>query len=298
MRGQIIDAIFEEMERNEDIFFLTADMGINLVEKFGEKYPDRYANVGIAEQNLIGVAAGLANLGYRPFAYTISNFVIHRCLEQIRNDIGLHHYPITLLGTSTGYDNSPLGPTHHIIDEWGTLQSLPDIDIYCPSSVTYASSLVRTVLEESRPAYIRIPKGGHQDPSSEEHLVHLSGAENGTVLISYGGPVQSCLKARESSPELGLIVVNRLRPLQDAVLARALRRYRNAIVVEDHFANSGLYGSLCEFVNRHQIPIRLESLAPTTYVFDVGTTPEYFSTKFGLDSEGILRKVKEISEPA
>lgn len=298
MRGQIIDAIFDEMERNDDIFFLTADMGINLVEKFEEKYPDRYANVGIAEQNLIGVAAGLANLGYRPFAYTISNFVIHRCLEQIRNDIGLHQYPITLLGTSTGYDNSPLGPTHHIIDEWGTLQSLPDIDIYCPSSVTYASTLVRTVLEGARPAYIRIPKGGHQDPSSEEHLVHLPGVENGTVLISYGGPAQSCLKARESNPELGLLVVNRLRPLQDAVLARALRRYRNAIVVEDHFASSGLYGSLCEFVNRHQIPIRLETLAPTTYVFDVGTTPEYFSTKFGLDSEGILRKVKEISEPA
>ncbi len=82
MRGHIIDAVFERMSINPDTFFLTADMGINLVEKIQKKYPDRYCNVGIAEQNLIGVSAGLANLGYRPFAYTISNFNIHRCMSR------------------------------------------------------------------------------------------------------------------------------------------------------------------------------------------------------------------------
>lgn len=296
MRGQIIDAIFAEMETNDDIFFLTADMGINLVEKFGEKFPDRYANVGIAEQNLIGVSAGLANLGYRPFAYTISNFVVHRCLEQIRNDIGIHHYPITLLGTSTGFDNAPLGPTHHIIDEWGSLQSLPDIDIYCPSSVTYASTLVQTVLNESRPAYIRIPKGEHREPDSKEHMVHLSGERGGIALISYGNPLQSCLQVRDENPAFGVIAVNRLRPLPDESLAAALSQYDNAIVVEDHFPNSGLYGSLCEFVNRYRVPVRLFSLAPKTYTFDVGTTPEYFSRKFGLDAEGILQKAHAIAK--
>jgi transketolase len=159
MRGQIIDAIFQRMATNPDIFFLTADMGINLVEKFAEKYPNRFLNVGIAEQNLVGVSAGLANLGFRPFAYTISNFAVHRCFEQIRNDIGIHDYPLVLLGTSTGYDNAPLGPTHHIIDDWGAIKSIPKIDIYCPSSVTYAAFLVDYLLLAERPAYVRIPKG-------------------------------------------------------------------------------------------------------------------------------------------
>src|SRR3954470_1155220 len=90
MRGQILDAVFNRMATDPDVFFVTGDMGINLVEKFEEAYPERYANVGIAEQNMVGVSAGLANLGYRPFAYTISNFAVHRCFEQIRNDIGLH----------------------------------------------------------------------------------------------------------------------------------------------------------------------------------------------------------------
>ena len=178
MRGQIIDAMFDRMARNPDIFFLTADMGINLVEKFEEKYPERFLNVGIAEQNLVGVSAGLANLGFRPFAYTISNFAVHRCFEQIRNDIGIHDYPVVMLGTSAGFDNAPLGPTHHIIDDWGAIKTIPEIDIYCPSSVTYAGSLVDHLLAAGRPAYVRIPKGAHKTPDSTEHFVLLPGAGN------------------------------------------------------------------------------------------------------------------------
>ena len=124
MRGRIIDTIFEKMHCNQDLFFLTADMGINLVEKFEEKFPSRYLNVGISEQNLVAVSAGLCNLGYKPFAYTISNFAVHRCLEQIRNDVILHNYPVAILGTSAGFDNAPLGPTHHVIDDWGALKKL------------------------------------------------------------------------------------------------------------------------------------------------------------------------------
>ena len=90
MRNLVIKKIHELMKTNKKIFFLTADMGINLVEIFEQDFPKRYLNVGIAEQNLISIAAGLANLGFIPVAYTISNFLVHRCLEQIRNDIVLH----------------------------------------------------------------------------------------------------------------------------------------------------------------------------------------------------------------
>lgn len=289
MRGQIIDAIFERMRANPDIFFLNADMGINLVEKFGNAYPERYANVGIAEQNLISVSAGLANLGFRPFAYTISNFLIHRCFEQIRNDIGIHDYPITLLGTSTGYDNAPLGPTHHIVDEWGVLKSIPSIDIYCPSSVTYAASLLDRILEVARPAYVRIPKGGHAEPASDEHVVKLLGAEDDVLLVSYGNPAQTCLEARRRDPRLSVLVVNRLHPLDEDNLAEMLAPHSRIVVVEDHFPQAGLYGSLCEFVARHPIRGRLESVAPKNHAFEVGSSPDYFYRKFGLDVTSLLK---------
>lgn len=291
MRAQIIDSIFERMRINPDIFFLNADMGINLVEKFGEAYPERYANVGIAEQNLISISAGLANVGYKPFAYTISNFLVHRCFEQIRNDICLHEYPITLLGTSTGYDNAPLGPTHHIVDDWGGLKTIPGIDIYCPSSVSYAAQLVDRILEAGRPAYVRIPKGRFTELDSDDHMVKFPGEADDVLLVSYGNPAQACLEAYRCDPRMSVLVVNRLRPLDEEILLEMLAPHRRIVVVEDHFPQAGLYGSLCEFAARHPLRGRLESIAPEKYMFDVGLSPAYFFKKFGMDVPNLLKLV-------
>ena len=286
MRNNIIAALINEMEKDENIFFLTADMGINLVEKIQEKFPKRYANVGIAEQNLIGVAAGLANLGYKPFVYTISNFVIHRCYEQIRNDVALHKYPVTLVGTSTGYDNAPLGPTHHIIDDWGALRNIPNIDIYCPSSVTYANSLVKKILLNKRPAYIRIPKGEFQNPDSENDIVLLEGRNKNKLLISYGSPAQQCIKIKEKYPEVSVLIFNKLIHFDELPLKEIFNNYEKLIVIEDHFASSGLYGVLCEFCNSHSINRKIISIAPTDYIFEVGKSSDYFHKRlgFGLDN--------------
>jgi transketolase len=291
MRGQIIDCIYERMATNPDVFFLTADMGINLVEKFEKTYPERFLNVGIAEQNLIGVSAGLANLGFRPFAYTISNFAVHRCFEQIRNDIALHDHPIVVFGTSTGYDNAPLGPTHHIIDDWGAIKSIPGIDIYCPSSVTYARSLVDHLLNTGRPSYVRVPKGAFRAPDSQEHLVLLPGTKPDVLLVSYGAPAQDCIAAQAKDPAVAVLVVNRLRPLDETLLADMLRPYGRILVIEDHFPSAGLYGSLCELMVRQRLTGRLESIAPRDYTLEVGTSNAFFHRKYGFDSDGIAAAV-------
>lgn len=280
-----------EMEKDESIFFLTADMGINLVEKIEQKFPTRFANVGIAEQNLIGVACGLANLGYKPFAYTISNFVIHRCYEQIRNDIVLHKYPVTLLGTSTGYDNAPLGPTHHIVDDWGALRNIPNIDIYCPGSVQYANSVVGEILKNKRPAYIRIPKGEFTVSDSDKEMVLVQGKEKRTLLISYGSPAQECLKAQHNNPEVAVLVFNKLSPLDKAQLKAILDSYETLIVAEDHFASTGLYGLLAEFCMTNSIYKKLVSIAPSDYIFEVGRESNYFFKRIGLNSEAITNKL-------
>jgi transketolase len=291
MRGVILDAIFERMKIDRDIFFLTADMGINIVEKFQVTFPDRYMNVGIAEQNLISICAGLANSGFRPFAYSISNFLVHRCFEQIRNDICLHNYPITLVGTSTGFDNSPLGPTHHVIDDWGLIKGLQVMDIFCPSSVSFARRIVDQVLINRRPTYIRIPKGSPDEPSSDSAVTIIQGSTNHTLLISYGTPVQYCLRTLKLNPSLSVAVFNQLHPLDDMQVVSLVKKYMRLIVVEDHFPNSGLYGSICELLTRHHISIPILSAAPIAHSFEVGTSPEYFFSKFGLDSNSLLRLV-------
>ena len=286
MRGQILDSLFSLMESNGDIFFLTADMGIGLVERFEKRYPDRYMNVGIAEQNLIGVAAGLANTGYRPFVYTISNFAVERCFEQIRNDICIHRYPITILGTSCGYDNAPLGPTHHILDDWGALGVLPGLDIYCPASKKFAATVIQRILKSRRPAYVRIPKGSPEEPASDNVLVVCPGSARKTVLLSYGTPAQECLQAREIDPRLAVIILNRLLPLPDD-LAAALDPYSSIIVVEDHFPDHGLFGAICRLATVSSLRGKIQSLAPKDYSLEVGVTPGYYHFLAGIDAKSI-----------
>jgi transketolase len=291
MRGKIIDSIFSLMEKNEKIFFLTADMGINLVEKFDEKYPRRFLNVGIAEQNLIGICAGLCNLGFLPFAYTISNFAIHRCFEQIRNDIILHSYPITLLGTSTGFDNAPLGPTHHALDDWGMLKSYSEIDIYCPNSNQYAVNLISKIIKKGRPSYVRIPKGDFSDIETQEDIFYKKGSYKNSILISYGSPAKECLKVLDNL-NISLLLFNRIHPIDSKLVNNILINYKNIIIVEDQLKGIGLFNSLCQiFINSNFI---FYSLSPDHFNFKVGINPDYFLKDNKIDSNSIINYLKNI----
>jgi transketolase len=289
MRNNIIASLILEMEKDDKIIFLTADMGINLVEQIQNKFPKRYANVGIAEQNMIGIAAGLANLGYKPFVYTISNFLIHRCFEQIRNDIILHKYPITLIGTSTGFDNAPLGPTHHIIDDWACLRSFPGIDIYCPGTVSYADKLISKILANKKPAYIRIPKGDFKNPESIADFVLVKGKSNNTLLVSYGSPAQECLKVMNENQSVSVLLFNKLTPIDEINITQIIEQYENIYIIEDQFSINGLYSLICCLCIKNKIYKHLQSIAPNDYVFEVGTTNEYFHKKFKFSSDEIIK---------
>jgi len=293
VRGRVIDAIYRRMGENPDIFFLTADMGINLVEPIQESYPSRYLNVGIAEQNLISVSAGLCNLGFRPFAYAISHFVTQRCLEQFRNDVVLHAYPVTLVGTQAGFDNAPLGPTHHIVDDWGVLRSLPLVRIYCPSSVSYAETLVDRVLEESVPAYIRIPTGSFDTPDSAGDAVLVGEPMGRVLLVSYGAPVQNCLKVRGRRTDVNVLVLNKLRPLPGDLLAEALGGHEVAVTVEDHSPDTGLCGALCQFAVERGIGTHVAGAGPRGYSLRVGSSAHYYERMFGIDPDGIEQLIDE-----
>ncbi len=287
------------MAQDSMLFFLTADMGINLVEPIEAAFPERFINVGIAEQNLIGVAAGLCNAGFRPIAYTIGNFLTERCYEQIRNDVALHGYPVILLGASAGFDNAPLGPTHHLIDDWGSLRNLAGVDIYAPASVEFAGSVLDRVLARQRPAYIRVAKGSPSIPRSDDDVVYLPGAERGALLISYGSLAMECVKAQAAHGDASVLILNRVHPLDAQTIVPYLRAHERAVVVEDHFGHSGLYGSLCQLAMEQRLACVIESAAPpAAYDLVVGTSAASYHRRYGLDAEGILGRLGSMTEPA
>jgi transketolase len=294
MRGNIMNALFARMARDEKVFFLTADMGINLVERFAEAYPDRFLNVGIAEQNLIGVSAGLCNAGYTPVAYTISNFLTHRCFEQIRNDIALHEYPVVLLGTSAGFDNAPLGPTHHVIDDWGAIAGIPGIDIYSPASVAFADPLIDRLLDAGRPAYVRIPKGEPAEPATAADVVYLPSKQRRTLIATYGSPAQNVLKVAAARDDVSVLIFNRLKPIVWEQIAQPLRDHDTLVVVEDHFPDHGLFGTLCRMGMEAGVHPHVHSLAPRAYNLTVGTSNAYYEAVYGIDVAGIEAHVQAL----
>lgn len=291
MRNLIINKIHNLMRKNKKIFFLTADMGINLVEIFKKDFPNRFLNVGIAEQNLISISAGLANMGFFPVAYTISNFLVHRCFEQIRNDILLHNYPIMLIGTSTGFDNAPLGPTHHMVDDWGSLKSLPGIEIYSPCSNSFGLKKVEEIFKKPRACFFRLSKADFAQIKNSKNftLLNNKNSKNKSLYVSYGSLGLELIKLNKEMKK-DVLLLNKIYPLKDEKnLGKILQNYKNIIIVEDQFPYNGLYSVFCDIKNNFNLSSKIISLSPKNYDFYVGKNPEYYHKKYGLDFNSISK---------
>jgi len=269
-------------------------MGFGLIDPIAKEHPKRIVNVGIAEQNMVGIAAGLCNAGFRPVCYTISNFLIHRSFEQIRNDICLHNYPITLVGTSTGFDNGMLGPTHQVIDDIGCVKVLPNIKIYSPSTVTAADLVFKEVFLNSSPAYVRIGKGAFDLDNKIEHLNHfvIEKPDNEILIITHGNILENCIEALRIKNNFSIFVMNRIHPINRDELESIFNRFKRIVVVEDHFVNSGLYNSICQcYVESNYSVDKLASIAiPVEYAECVGDK-DYFAEKYGFSAKKISQLI-------
>jgi transketolase len=253
MRADYFKLLTEAMRKDEKIFFLMADTGFNLVEPLFEEFPDRTLNVGIAEQNLIGIAAGLSNMGFKPVCYAISQFLIQRCYEQIRNDLCYHNYPVVLVGTSTGLDNGPLWATHYVVDDIGCLKPLPNMHIYSPSSIQSITEIFNETMNLKYPSYIRITKSTYSDeqPIAKINRFILNNKNSKILVVSHGRMIKNISEVSKSFSKFSIFAIDKIKPLDDS-LKEILENYSKIVVIEDNF-NSGLYNSLCQFVSEKRI---------------------------------------------
>jgi len=282
MRNLIIEQLVEEMRKDSAIFFITADMGINLVEKISTEFPDRFLNVGIAEQNAIGVAAGLASSGYVPWVYSISNFLIHRCFEQIRNDLVLHDFRAVLLGTSAGYDNSPLGPTHHVIDDWGMIAGLPGTSVFTPATIEYAGGLIRRVQEVEGVSYLRISKDGTSILNSDAAGLLSGTGSSGRLVISYGGVGLRLFSSGAVSPEDWFLLLNQVWPIPPILHEALDKKPDKIVVVEDHFRETGLSNRIAGVMADNLEGSKFVSRSPDRFDFEVRGSVADWENHIGL----------------
>ena len=160
MRNHFIKTLSELIRENRDIYLITGDLGFSVFENLMESYPDQFINVGVAEQNMIGVASGLAKEGKIPFVYSIANFPIMRCLEQIRNDVCYHNLNVKIVSVGGGYSYGTLGYTHHGLEDIAVMRAIPGMKVIAPGDPTETKLATRSIVEASGPCYLRLGKAG------------------------------------------------------------------------------------------------------------------------------------------
>lgn len=296
MREKFFDKLIKEMRKDEKIFFLMGDTGFGLVEPIFEEFPERSLNVGIAEQNMIGIAAGLSNAGFRPVCYAITNFLVFRCLEQIRNDVALHNYPVILVGTSTGFDHGKLWASHYVTDDIGCMKSIPNLNIYSPSSSESIDKIFEDIIKCKNPCYLRISKSDFSEMKEIERINRyiVKNNEANVLVISHGKMIKNSYECYKIFPKFSIFALDKIKPLEENYIEKILNDYQDIVVIEDNF-NSGLFNSLCQFVIEKKInKINIHSISPNEiFEAEIGDT-ETLEKRYGLNNEHIIKFLKNI----
>ena len=295
MRNIFFDEFKEMMRKDSSLFFLTGDTGYHLVESIFEEFPNRALNVGVAEQNMIGIASGLCNVGFVPVCYAITNFLIERCFEQIRNDICLHEYKVILVGTSTGYDNGPLGATHHKLDDIGAVKALPNINIYSPSGSQSLSLITKEVFNNKNASFIRISKHGMVETikfNDPNHYIYETNLP--TLVISHGKMVGNAKDAFDQLPQFSIFAMDRIKPLDATLLVSLFEKFETIIVIEDNF-RSGLFNSLCQWaVEEKACHTNIFSISPNESYDEVMGDSQFLEDTHGLSVSKINERIVNI----
>ncbi len=174
MRNQFIRSLIERQISHGDVFLLVGDLGFSLVEPFAERFPDRFLNTGIAEQNMVSISAGISSQGFKVFNYSIGNFNTFRAAEQLRNDIDYHSLDVTTVSVGGGCAYGNLGYSHHALQDYALMRSLPNMNIYSPSDAITCKICMNSIFESKAPNYLRLHKANEKPFGTKFHPIDYS----------------------------------------------------------------------------------------------------------------------------
>lgn len=259
MRTNFINQLIEEARRNEKIFLLVGDLGYHVIEPFAEEFPDRFLNVGIAEQNMAGIAAGLAMTGYNVYFYSIGNFPTIRCLEQIRNDIAYHQANVKVVSVGAGYAYGSLGATHQATEEIGALRVLPNMVVATPGDPLEARAITKISASYDGPMYIRLGKAGEKTVHTEDSINLKIGdicslitrEENQIAVLACGNILDAALRQiNDENLNYDLYSVPFVKPINKEQLINIVKTHpAGLITIEEHQRSCGMGAAIVEVLN-------------------------------------------------
>jgi len=304
MRNAFADEITKLAGCDDRVVMLSADIGNRLFDKFKAQYPDRFYNCGVAEANMISLAAGLASCGLRPVCYTIAPFVTARCFEQIRVDVCYHEMPVLIVGTGAGLSYASLGATHHSLEDLCIMRVLPGMRVVAPADAMELRSCLRAALKSENPVYLRIGKKGeplvYPEPPPFAFGVWrelLPGAR--VCFLSTGNMISETLRCAEILRKHGLTPkvysCASVKPLDEACLSGVFSQFEIIATVEEHAKLGGFGSAVAEWVADHR-PSRVGCLlrfgTQDKFLHEAGEQM-HARNVFGLSAEQIAESILE-----
>lgn len=268
MRNLFINQLVQRARVNKNVFLIVGDLGYKVIEPFADEFPDRFINAGVAEQNMSGLAAGLASEGFHVFTYSIANFPTYRCIEQIRNDIDYHNLPVTIVAVGGGLSYGSLGYSHHAIQDISLMRVLPNIKLLTPGDPNEVNFCLNYILDNPQPSYLRLKKAGEPNFTSKYNSNTVDGvwteiikSRNGKIFLTISGGLPYAFKAIEKAryKEYGIYTLPIWSMSSKRIQDKQVSMFSEIITIEDHLIDGGFGSWLlesCSRVNRRKIIIK------------------------------------------
>lgn len=296
MRKEFSQAI-ETLAANDDsIVFITGDLGYNALENLQTTLGNRFINAGVAEQNMIGVAAGFAHKGYKVFCYSIAPFVVYRCLEQFRNDVGFHRLPVFLVGNGGGYGYGIMGSTHHALEDIACLSSLQNVRAWVPAFPEEVAPFIGEIVLRNGPAYLRLG-AGKPEPSGAKRsgdFKILLQSDDAQLTIFALGPIANNVLAALSTLNVPVNLITAVTlpfSLNDEIIG-ITKKTPHLLVAEEHVSVGGLAQQLSVQLLENNIkPDSFQSLRAEGYPNGLYGSQSYHQRLSGLDAEHLAAQI-------
>lgn len=294
MRTTFVKTLIELARKDERIFLLTPDMGYSVLEPFRDEFPERFLNTGIAEQNTIGVAAGLSLTGKIVYVYSIIPFVTMRCFEQVRLDLAYNNTNVKLVGIGAGLTYGPLGPSHHGIEDIAIMRAIPNMTVLCPGDPIETSELIKRSYEYDGPTYIRLGKNGEPKIHSDGTRIEIGKSIQITkgddlALISTSNTLELAKQWVEEWKLEGihvqLISMPSIKPLDVKCVENLIKQKIPIFTLEEHNIIGGLGSAVSEIIAESGHAVVFKRLGINdTFSHYVGDH-NYQRQKFGLSKK-------------
>lgn len=306
MRDLFIETLCNRMADNQNIWFLAADLGSPALDRMRQEFPDRCLNVGIAEQNLINVATGLALEGQIVYGYAIAPFISMRAYEQVRVNLSISSQirpvNVNLIGVGGGVSYQVSGPTHHCLEDLSIMRLLPNMTVFSPSDDALAAAFVNYSIEHQSPKYLRFDgkalpvlyENVSQELLTDGFCELVPGNE--VCLVSTGYMTQRAVKAAKEHGGIGVVDLFMLKPFAREKLFSTLSKYRHVITMEEGFINGGgLDCAIATLLTERRSAITLDRIGfNDRYVFDLGSRDQLHAIN-GMDEAAVLKLVRRIA---